>query len=91
VEKGGAASPTNCFRDNVIRAILFYAGFLLIIIISFSEEFVRALKWLRVRLKRFPRDRIIVYPLLLLPIVVAGFILVTSLIKFSTALIFSYD
>jgi len=25
VEKGGAASPTNCFRDNVIMAILFYA------------------------------------------------------------------
>jgi hypothetical protein len=90
VEKGGGASPTNCFRDNVIRAILFYAGFLLIII-SFSEEFVRALKWLRVRLKRFPRYRIIVYPLLLLPIVVAGFIIVTSLIKFSTALTFSYD
>jgi len=90
VKKWRAASPTNCFRDNVIRAILFYAGFLLIIIF-FSEEFVRALKWLRARLKRSPRYRIIVYPLLLLPIVVAKFIIVTSLIKFSTALTFSYD
>jgi len=90
VKKGGAASPTNCSRDNVIRAILFYAGFLLSIIF-FSEEFVRALKWLRARLKRSPRNRIIVYPLLLLPIVVGGFIIVTSLIKFSTALTFFYD
>ena len=90
MKKWRAASPTNCFRDNVIRAILFYAGFLLIIIF-FSEEFVRALKWLRARLKRSPRYRIIVYPLLWLPIVVAGLIIVTSPIKFSTALTFSYD
>ena len=88
MEKGGAASPTNCFRDNVIRATLFYAGFLLIIIF-FPEEFVRALRWPQARLQRSPRYRIIVYPLLLLPIVVAGFIIVTSLIKFSTALTFS--
>ena len=57
----------------------------------FSEEFARALKWLRACLKRSPRWRIIVYPLLLLLIVVAGFIIVTSLIKFSTTLTFSYD
>jgi hypothetical protein len=63
----------------------------LLIIIFFSEEFVRALKWLRGRLKRFPRYRIIIYPLLSLPIAVAGFIIVTSLIKFSTAITFSYD
>jgi uncharacterized protein YacL len=90
VENGSAASPTNCFRDNVIRAILFYAGFLLIIIF-FSEEFARALKWLRARLQRSPRYRIIVYPMALLLIIVAGIIIITSLIKFSTALTFSYD
>ena len=86
----GGAFPTICFRDTVIRTILFYAGFLLIIVL-FSEEFARALEWLRARLKRSPRYRIIVYPLLLLLIVVAGFIIVTSLIKFSTTLTFSYD
>jgi hypothetical protein len=84
------ACPTICRRDTVIRTILFYAGFLLIIIL-FSEEFARALEWLRARLKRSPRSRIIIYPLLLLLIVVAGFIIVTSLLKFSTALTFSYD
>lgn len=82
--------PAICFRDTVIRTILFYAGFLLIIFL-FSEEFARALTWLRARLKRSPRCRIIVYPLLLLLIVIAGFIIVTSLIKFSTVLTFSYD
>jgi hypothetical protein len=86
----GGAFPTICFRDTVIRTILFYAGFLLIIVL-FSEEFARALEWLRARLKHSPRYRIIVYPLVLLLIVAAGIIIVTSLIKFSTALTFSYD
>jgi hypothetical protein len=86
----GGAFPAICIPDTLIRTILFSAGFLLIIVLL-SEEFARALEWLRARLKRSPRSRIIVYPLLLLPIVVAGFIIVTSLIKFSTALTFSYD
>jgi hypothetical protein len=90
VAGGGAAASIICLRDNVIRTILFYAGFLLILIL-FSEEFARALEWLRARLQRSPRYRIIVYPLLLLLIVVAGIIIVTSLIKFSTTLSFSYD
>jgi predicted PurR-regulated permease PerM len=78
------------FQDAVIRTILFYAGFLLIIFL-FSEEFARVLEWLRACLKRSPRGRIIVYPLVLLLIAAAGFIIVTSLIKFSTTLTFSYD
>jgi hypothetical protein len=86
----GGAFPAICFQDTVMGTILFYAGFLLIIFLV-TEEFGRALEWLRVRLKRSPRSRIIFYPLLLLLIVVAGFIIVTSLIKFSTTLIFSYD
>jgi hypothetical protein len=63
----------------------------LLIIILFSEEFARALEWLRVCLKRSPQYRIILYPLLALLIVAAGIIIVTSLIKFSTAFTFSYD
>jgi predicted PurR-regulated permease PerM len=90
VKGGGVAASINGFRDNVIRAILFYAGFLLFIIL-FSEEFARALKWLRARLQRAPQYRLIVYPLLLLLIVAAGIIIVTSLIQFSTTLTFSYD
>jgi hypothetical protein len=82
--------PTIGFRDKVIRTILFFAGFLLIIFL-FSEEFARALEWLRVCLQRSPRYRIILYPLLVLLIVAAGIIIVTSLIKFSTTLTFSYD
>jgi hypothetical protein len=86
----GGASPSICFRGRVIRTILFYAGFLLIIIL-FTEEFARALDWLRTRLKRSPGYRLIVYPLLLLLIFGAGFIIVASLIKFTTTLTFSYD
>jgi hypothetical protein len=62
-----------------------------LIIIFFSEEFARALEWVRARLQRSPRYRLIIYPLLVLFIVVAGIIIVTSLIKFSTAITFSYD
>jgi predicted PurR-regulated permease PerM len=63
----------------------------LLIIALFSEEFARALEWLRTRLKRSPRRRIIIYPLLVLLIAAAGFIIITSLIKFSTTIPFSYD
>ena len=63
----------------------------MLIIFLFSEEFARTLAWLRARLKRSPRYRIVVYPLVLLLIAAAGFIIVTSLIKFSSTLTFSYD
>ena len=72
------------------RVILFYVGFFLIIIL-FSEEFARALKWLRASLKRSPQYRLIVYPLLLLLLVIAGILIANSLINFSTALTFSYE
>jgi type IV secretory pathway VirB6-like protein len=74
----------------VIRVILLYAGFLLIIIL-FSEEFARALKWLRAQAQRSPRHRLIIYPLLLVLLVVAGIIIAASLIDFSTTITFSYD
>jgi len=87
---GGGALPTVRFRDTVIGTILFLAGFLLIIF-SCTEEFARGLEWFRNRLKQSPRRRIIVYPLLFLLLAAAGFIIVASLLKFSTALTFSYD
>jgi hypothetical protein len=90
VEGGGGVASISCFRDNVIRAILFYVGFLLILIL-FSEEFARALTWLRARLQRSPPYRLIVYPLLVLVIIAAGIIIVTSLIEFATTFTFSYD
>jgi len=74
----------------VIKVILFYAGFLLIIVL-FSEELARGLEWLRAHLKRYPPYRLIVYPLLVLLIIVAGIIIATTLIKFSTAINFSYE
>jgi hypothetical protein len=72
------------------RIILFYVGFLLIIIL-FSEEFARAGPWLRAVLKRYSRYRIIIYPVLLALIIVAGFIMANSLLSFITDTTFSYD
>jgi hypothetical protein len=74
----------------VIRTILFYVGFLLIIIL-FSEEFARAGPWLRAFVRRYPRYRIVIYPLLLALIVIAGLIMANSLINFVTDTAFSYD
>jgi hypothetical protein len=74
----------------VTRVILFIAGFLLIIFL-FSEEFVRILERLGAYVKRYPRYRIIIYPLLLALVVAAGIIIAVSLINFSTAITFSYD
>jgi hypothetical protein len=74
----------------VTREILFVAGFLLLIAL-FSEEFARALGWLRDNLKRYPRYRLIIYPLLFVLLVAAGIIIVTSLIDFATGPTFSYD
>jgi hypothetical protein len=74
----------------VIRVILFYAGFLLIIIL-FSEELALGLERLRTYVQRYPQRRIIVYPLLVLLIIVLGIIIAASLINFSTTVNFSYD
>jgi uncharacterized protein YacL len=84
------ASRKIVIRGNVIKEILFYAGFLLIIIL-FSEEFARAVKWLRAHVQQYPQHRIIVYPLVLVLIVVAGIIIANSLIRFCTSFCFSYD
>jgi hypothetical protein len=72
----------------VTREILFVAGFLLIIVL-FSEEFARALGWFRGSLKRYPRYRLIIYPLLFVLLVAAGIIIATSLIDFATGPTFS--
>jgi hypothetical protein len=74
----------------VTKIILFYAGFLLIIIL-FSEEFARAGPWLRAFVKRYPRYRTFIYPLLLALIIIAWLIMVHSLISFVTGGAFSYD
>jgi hypothetical protein len=74
----------------MIRTILFYAGFLVLIVL-FSEEFARALTWLRAKLAQYPRYRIIAYPLIVALLLVAGIIIATSLIKFATTATFSYE
>ena len=74
----------------MIWTILFYAGLFLFIVL-FYEEFARALVWLRARLARYPRYRLIAYPLVLALLLAAGIIIVASLIKLSTTATFSYE
>ncbi len=73
----------------MVSLILFYAGFLLILII-FAEEFARAVRWLRAALQRYPRYKIIAYPLIFLLAVAAGLIITSTLIRFAD-LTFSYN
>jgi hypothetical protein len=74
----------------MIGTILFYAGFLLFIVL-FSEEFARAYAWLRLKLAQYPQYRIIAYPLMVALLLAAGIIIATSLIKFATTATFSYE
>jgi hypothetical protein len=74
----------------MIWTILFYVGLLLLIAL-FSEEFARVLAWLRRKLNQYPRYRIIAYPLIMLLLLLAGIIIATSIIKFTTTATFSYD
>ena len=74
----------------MIETILFYAGFLLFIVL-FSEEFAQAVAWLRVKLTHYPQYRIIAYPLIMALLLAAGIIIVTSLLKFTTTATFSYE
>lgn len=74
----------------MIGTILFYAG-LLVFIVLFSEEVVRAAAWLRGKLTRYPRYRLIAYPLLVALLLAAGIMIATSLIKLSTTATFSYE
>ena len=74
----------------MIRTILFYAGFLVFIVL-FSEEFARAATWLRLKLAQYPQYRIIAYPLIAALLLAAGILIATSLLKFATTAPFSYE
>jgi hypothetical protein len=74
----------------MLGTILFYAGFLLLILL-FSEEFARAAAWLKTQLAQYPQYRLIAYPLIALLLLAAGFIIAASLVEFGTTGPFSYE
>ena len=69
--------------------ILFFAGFLVLLFL-FSEEFPRCLAWLKTQLAKYPRYRIIAYPLLGLLLCAAGILIAAYLLELS-ATTFSYE
>jgi hypothetical protein len=76
--------------DDEMGTVLFYAGFLLFILL-FTEEFAWGLAWLRTQLARYPRYRMIAYPVIMALLLGIGIIIATSLIKFATTAAFSYE
>ena len=74
----------------MIGTILFYAGFLLLILL-FSEEFARAVAWLKAQLSQYPQYRLIAYPLIAVLLLAAGIVIATSLMEFATTTPFSYE
>jgi hypothetical protein len=74
----------------MIGTILFYAGFLVFIVL-FSEEVARGAAWLRVKLAQYPQYRLIAYPLIVALLLAAGIIIAASLFKLSTTATFSYE
>lgn len=74
----------------MIKEILFYAGFFLIIFL-FSQEFARAVTWLRAHVQQHPRRRLLLYPVVLVLLAAAGIIIAHSLIRLCTSLSFTYD
>jgi nitrate reductase gamma subunit len=82
--------PSYLAGDNMIGTILFYAGFLLLLLL-FTEEFARTAAWLRTQLAQYPRYRLIAYPLIAVLLLAAGIVIATSLIEFATTTPFSYE
>ncbi|MEJ2672495.1 MAG: hypothetical protein P8168_09915 [Deltaproteobacteria bacterium] len=74
----------------MIGTILFYAGFLLLLLL-FSEEVARAAAWVREKLAQNPQYRIFAYPLIGALLLAVGLIIANSLIEFATTVTFSYD
>jgi nitrate reductase gamma subunit len=70
--------------------ILFYAGFLLLILL-FSEEFARAAAWLKTQLAQSPQYQLIAYPLIALLLLAAGIIIAASLEEFAATGPFAYE
>jgi hypothetical protein len=75
---------------SVLRTLLFYTGFLLIIFL-FSEEAQRLLNRLAGLLNQSPHLKILIYPLVALLFLAALGLMVSSVISFVTSLKFSYD
>jgi hypothetical protein len=74
----------------VIREILYYVGFLLILLL-FTDEFARLVQWLRWYSRQHPRRRFILYPLIIVLGVLAGAIIASSLIRLATGFTFTYE
>jgi hypothetical protein len=75
---------------GIFQAVLQYAGFFLVLLL-FSEEFRRLVRWFRQITREQPRLKILFYPLAAGIILVAAALILNSFIMLFTTLLFSYD
>jgi len=60
-------------------------------IVPFSEEFRKLIKWLQKILQQNPNLKVIIYPLTLLLVTAALWLIGNSLVSLFTSIKFSYD
>jgi hypothetical protein len=74
----------------MIESIIFYAGFFLIVIL-FTEEFQKALRWAREALQAYPHWKPLAYPLAVLLAILVAMLIVNSIITLFTGIKYSYE
>lgn len=85
----GTLPGVKAFLTGMTRSIIFYVGFLLIVIL-FTEEFRQILKWARGALRQYPHLKCIAYPLAALLAVLAALLIAHSLLTLF-GLKYAYD
>jgi hypothetical protein len=74
----------------MIESIIFYAGFLLIVIL-FKEEFQKSLRWAWEALQAYPNLKPLAYPLAVLLAILVAMLIVNSIITLFTGIKYSYE
>jgi hypothetical protein len=78
------------FAKGTLGTVLYYAGFLLVLILC-SEEFKRLVKYLWKVISRYPRLKVLCYPLAVVLIMAAAALIANSFITLFVTVLFSYD
>jgi hypothetical protein len=76
--------------ERVLKAVLQYAGFFLLLLL-FSEEFRRLVRWFRNIVQQYPRLKFLFYPLAALLVIAAAALIANSMLHLFGTVLFSYD
>jgi hypothetical protein len=76
--------------EGVLKAVLQYAGFFLVLLL-FSEEFRRLVRWFRNIIRQYPRLKFLFYPVATLLVIAAAALIANSLLHLFGTVLFFYD